>query len=675
MFVKRSLLAVALFSLAGCNGDNDSATVIVDKGIPELNEMQLSLKGLKKSQNASFISHYKNGIYLSTFMGDVIALAEDSSSTSKSSNVDDRSYSTTITQENGVDEADRVKYDGNHLYIANDGYLDSSLETGDMITSQAGVRILSRQADDSLVTVGQIELASDEENLASINGIFLADNQLSVLSNNHTFYAYDQMRSDIWHPHPQQVNFSLYDVTSVSSPQQQVSYDIDGFMISSRRVDDTLILVTSYTPFIEGLIAFPQTDEDKQKNYDLIQNTDVTDLLPKYTDAAGSTNALVSAEQCFIPEDATSRDGYDAIVTVTTINLDDPSQLNSVCVNASMQGIYATPNSVYIYGTKDEQESVIHKFSLNGLSVDYQGSGNLQGNFGWGQSNLRFSERDGYLRVVSSLRVDDEVDRFDHRLHVFSHNVASQSLALVAQLPNEQQPAKLGKDNEDIYAVRYFGNKAYIVTFLNRDPLYVIDLSDNTNPVIEGELDIIGYSSYLHPISENLVLGIGQNIDPNRFVGTATPEDELSETEEEVVEGAKIALFDVSSAPKLLQEFVFENGYTPAEYNYHALTYLKLSDEKHLFALPIERWLTTQGEEGVDIWSPEVALQLFEVNDTNDNSELVNTGEIIPEIDGNRYRGSWDDRAIIHDDLIYYVHGVGVWQSLWSTPHLVNGPY
>ncbi len=667
MFVKRLILAVTVFSLMGCGDDNDSPTVIVDEGIPELNEMHLSLQGLKKSQNDSFISHYKNGIYLSTFVNNDIlyATAEDAA---ESVVVEGSSYSTTITQENGVDEADRVKYDGNNLYIANNGYSEYLPDTDETTLVQSSVRILTRQIDDTLVQVAQIELADDGNNLSSINGLFLANKQLSVLSNSHSFYAYAEMGLDIWHPQPQQFSFSLYDVTSVDSPEQQVSIDIDGYMISSRRVDNTLILVTSYTPFIEGVIAFPETDEDKQKNYDLIQNTEITDLLPKYTDAAGVSKALVSAEQCFIPEDATNKDGYDAIVTVTTINLDDPEQLNSVCVNASMHGIYATPSSVYIYGTENEQESVIHKFSLNGLLVDYQGSGNLQGSFGWGQTNLRFSEYDGYLRVVSSLRVDDEEDRFDHRLNIFSNDVESKSLDLVAQLPNEQHPEKLGKDNEDIYAVRYFGDKAYVVTFLNRDPMYVIDLSDNTNPVIDGELDMIGYSSYLHPISENLVLGIGQNIDPNRFTGTPKPEDE-------VIEGAKIALFDVSSEPRLLQEFVFENGYTPAEYNYHALTYLKQSDEKHLFALPIEGWSTTKDDQGADIWSQEVALQLFEVNKIDNNGELSNIGAITPETDVNQYWGSWDDRSVIHGDLIYYVHGVDVWQGLWSNPHLVNGPY
>ncbi len=63
---------------------------------------------------------------------------------------------------------------------------------------------------------------------------------------------------------------------------------------------------------------------------------------------------------------------------------------------------------------------------------------------------------------------------------------------------------------EQIYAVRFIGDKGYVVTFRQTDPFYVLDLSDPLNPQLKGELKIPGYSSYLHPISDNIILGIGQ---------------------------------------------------------------------------------------------------------------------------------------------------------------------
>ena len=67
----------------------------------------------------------------------------------------------------------------------------------------------------------------------------------------------------------------------------------------------------------------------------------------------------------------------------------------------------------------------------------------------------------------------------------------------------------LGID-ERIFAVRFMGPQAYIVTFRQIDPLYALDLSDPTNPKALGELKIPGFSSYLHPVGGNLLLGIGQ---------------------------------------------------------------------------------------------------------------------------------------------------------------------
>ena len=723
MYFTRSLIALAVLSLVGCGDSNN------DDGVPELNQMHLSLQPLKKSANNSFTEHYKNGLYLSALGSDNDLRIFETASVDDTSNefaasATDGNFSSTITQENGVDEADRIKYDGDTLFIANNGrsnIIFATREDTDTTTlapsteqTSAHVRILNRQVDNTMLEVGLINIGDQNtEHSTSISGIFLADNKLSVLSNSYSYYAYASF--DIWHPPAQTFDFSLYDVSSTNTPNITVDYKIDGHMISSRRVDNTMILISSYTPRIDGLVYSPETEEEKENNYDLIQNVDVDSLLPKYTNTAGVSKPLVTAEQCYIPEDATEKDGFDAIVTITTINLDAPEQVSSVCINASMHGIYATPNSIYVYGTdygnnvdlpspssQPEAESVIHKFSLTGLAVDYQASGKLPGTFGWNQANLRFSEKDQYLRVVSTIRNNnDSDDRFDHRLNIFTTNLAEKTLELVNQLPNELHPEPLGKANEDIYAVRYFNDKAYVVTFLNRDPLYVINLADNANPFIEGELDMIGYSSYLHPISDNLVLGIGQNIDPDRFINTPTvllednesgedvsKTDELTDSEtnntnvndtiiaDKIVEGVKIALFDVSGEPRLLQEFVFENGSTPAEYNYHALTYLKATSNKHLFTLPVESWSSSSVEgEKYDTWTLNTSLKLFEVNEMANSGELTHTGAIIPEGAQAENSGTWNDRAVIHNDLIYYIHGPEVWQSLWSNPSIVNGPY
>jgi uncharacterized secreted protein with C-terminal beta-propeller domain len=112
---------------------------------------------------------------------------------------------------------------------------------------------------------------------------------------------------------------------------------------------------------------------------------------------------------------------------------------------------------------------------------------------------------------------------------------------------------------ERIYGVRFIDDAAYVVTFRQVDPLYVVDLSDPTKPAVKGELKITGYSAYLHPIGPGRLLGIGQE---------ATPEGRRA--------GVQASIFDVSdpASPKLVTRTVVGgNSYTSAEYDHHAFLY------------------------------------------------------------------------------------------------------
>ena len=114
----------------------------------------------------------------------------------------------------------------------------------------------------------------------------------------------------------------------------------------------------------------------------------------------------------------------------------------------------------------------------------------------------------------------------------------------------------LGKD-EQIYAVRFIENLAYVVTFRQTDPLYVIDLADPTNPVEAGELKIPGYSAYLHPVGDGLLLGVGQDA-----------------TDEGRTTGTQLSLFDVSDPtnPQRISTLPI-GGYSEVEWDHKAFLY------------------------------------------------------------------------------------------------------
>ena len=128
---------------------------------------------------------------------------------------------------------------------------------------------------------------------------------------------------------------------------------------------------------------------------------------------------------------------------------------------------------------------------------------------------------------------------------------------------------------EKIYSVRFVGNKAYMVTFVQTDPLFVIDLSEPTNPILLGELKIPGYSKYLHPYDENHIIGFGENT-------------ETKENGSVITIGMKMALFDVTNPTSPKEMYSIDIGdrgtYSELLYNHKSLLFSK---EKNIIAFPI----------------------------------------------------------------------------------------
>jgi hypothetical protein len=130
----------------------------------------------------------------------------------------------------------------------------------------------------------------------------------------------------------------------------------------------------------------------------------------------------------------------------------------------------------------------------------------------------------------------------------------------------------LGK-GERIYAVRFAGDKGYVVTFRQVDPLYTLDLSKKTAPKLLGELKILGYSAYLHPISDNLLLGVGQDAGAQgRTLGT------------------QLSLFDVSDLRSPVRRATASlggNSSSTAEFDPHAFLYW---DPSKLAVIPLQTY-------------------------------------------------------------------------------------
>jgi len=203
---------------------------------------------------------------------------------------------------------------------------------------------------------------------------------------------------------------------------------------------------------------------------------------------------------------------------------------------------------------------------------------------------------------------------------------------------------------ETIHAVRFIDDVGYVVTFRQTDPLYTVDLSDPTTPVVRGELKILGYSAYLHPVGERLLLGVGQDAD-----------------EEGRVLGTQVSLFDVSdpATPRRLDQVTLEGGWSQAEGSHLAFTY---ADGTALAPYEHWSWEIVDSVTGKDRSTFDAGVLAVRVNgdalslDGILRTELDSAVVLDAEADWKRidpYRMT-PQRTIVIDGHVYTVTGGGI---------------
>ncbi|MFT6432322.1 MAG: hypothetical protein ACJAVI_000357 [Candidatus Azotimanducaceae bacterium] len=557
-------------------------------------------------------------------------------------------FSEINVQVQGVDEADLTRFDGSFFYTAKDNEVSI---------------LAANNASPSTSLVNTITLSDNTR----ITGLYLLkgddiDSRLAVLGSD---YQYRWRTDEIvpWNWTDGATRLSLYNVESAQATSEITTLDIQGYLIDSRRIGNLLYLVTRSTPSLDGLTPYPSNTEEREQNQEIINNAELNDLLPTYTDSTGVINALVSAQNCLVPNLGTTNLRNPSLVTVSAINLQDPSDINSVCMAESVFSTYVSLDSMYLVSSRYNRSSqielfagyesiAIHKFSFSNIGPIYAGSGVVDGGFATSNPAYRMGEHEGRLTVITS-----ETFNSGHKITLLEEG-PNFSLVEVGQLPNAEKPNPIGKEGEMIYSTRIIGDRAYIVTFLTTDPVYVIDLADLN---ILGELEIPGFSSYLHPISDDLLLGIGKS---------AIVENNMA-----LFQGIKIQLFDISDPATPVSTSEFEVGFrgtdSAVSYDPHAFSYRRnLETGVDRFTLPIDVHGTTLDPSATaSTFYPYVhtGLYLFEL-DTNEAS-INPKGAITHQLETCTVAG---DRGFLADDAVHFFSKGQVLSADWNSPDQIS---
>ncbi len=645
-WVTAVLSGFALLAIAGCDSSGSSSNDMPD---PQPVGLLSAVTDV-----AAFEASIKSGLTeMST--AEQLALAAAAA---------DATFTGTYTQELNVDELDAVRYDGEHLFVAPRRYFHCCFILADAqavlddpgVAPERSIRILATDpANGAADLVSTIPLEND----ISVQGMYLEGGKMFALTGQMIYGSYGELWADIAIWAPEKLGFRVYDVSDAGNPGLEIEASIDGVFVESRRIGNTVYIVSRYTPWIEGLHYHVATAEEQAENLALLASVTLDDLLPKIT-IAGETRPLVMPENCYVTTNDDSGN-YAVITSITAVPIDDPANFTTACYNEDAYGVYVSENALYFTELRPDtaaQRDItrIHKFALAGTSIRYRGSSDIEGTV-WrgGQADFRMSEHDGDLRLLASQFDWGNEDFVDHQLYILRESSTRPDLEIVSTLPNDSRPEEIGKPNERLYGVRFLGDTAYAVTFEQIDPLYAIDLSDPTEPFIAGELEVTGFSDFLHPVTDDLLLGLGSGANG----------------------GVKLELFDVSNIAQPLSRGSATIGgpgsYSEARYDRHAFTYQADAHGLDRFTIPASVFATDGSYQFLGS-----ALYLFEILDKNMPAlaALNSVGSIeSPPTGPNEPDWVERSRAFIHDDTVYYIRDEDVWTAFWQTPSIVNGPF
>jgi len=728
--------SVSLLVLAACSDNDGGATTAIQqtkstlRTVDNSEEFYAVLKeGLINSAAGTYYSaSNQGGIDGSTVAtgagttgstdgggGTTGTVAESTADLSAGGTAQVNNVTGTNVQEVGVDEQDRVKADEQNLYIlagsSNSYFIDTDLAASSQFYEpqphETLLRILSLDpsAPDATAVAslgldlsGQYPEGMYLHPTSSGQNVFVTS---SGISNIYQYwndpYAYARQESII----------TRVDVSDPANAKVAEDFRIDGAIISSRRIGSNLILASRFYPEIRGVEPYSVTEEEYTQ---LLDSTDLSTLLPSYTkSSSGATAPLVDPAGCFVAPDKADQSYFvPNIVTLSVIDLNTMDLTSSTCYVGDSETVYASPNAIYLATTRwgyvdvfpfegfagdgtagtasgapvadsiDPRERTdIHEFKLVGSKLNYNGSGSVVGHLGWNnlRKPFRMSEKDGYLRVATYTN-DFATGNSPVNVSILKAN-GSGTLETLGQIPNEQRPQHIGKPGEQLYASRFVGDKAYLVTFRQTDPLYVVDLANPSDPFLAGELEIDGYSDYLQPISEDYVLGIGKD--------AVAADDGWGDGRGALEQGIKLALFDVSNAavPTEVQSLIVgQRGSHSSALNDHRAITIQAATNEHptrvAFAIDIHgEPLPTVRPTSATAWNyyerNYSGLHGFEVR-TGADAGISLTGVLKPSGNASPYSYGYQDRSVIYNDAIYYIRENDVFAAPWGQMDNFVGP-
>lgn len=415
-------------------------------------------------------------------------------------------YSRTNVQEQYVEEGDILKTDGSYLYVLNK-------EEGKVNIVKAGGDILKEE--------GSILFTPLNE---EIEEMYLDKERLYLITRG-TKHSVEEDREDTYYlSQNAYTTLYTYDIADKRSPKLMGEVEVDGNYRTSRKTGDYFYIFTEYSP--QFVTRYTADFEGKEE-------------LRGFIPLAGGEKMPVS--HILLPD----RIQDSSYLVIASVNVHAPQQIaDSKAIVSSASLFYVSEDNIYITLPdiqQGEEGTKILKFQYVNGNIEAKGAGAVKGGL---KDSFSMNEYKGYLRVVTTNYTKEGEGN--------SLFVLDEQLNICGRIENLAE-------GETVQSARFLQDMGYFVTFKQTDPLFAVDLTDPTKPSILGELKVTGFSSYLHFYGENLLFGLGYEVDAHS--GRR--------------QGVKLSMFDITEPEKMIEEnkYVLQNKHIcPPLENYRALT-------------------------------------------------------------------------------------------------------
>ncbi|MBN2880944.1 beta-propeller domain-containing protein [Candidatus Woesearchaeota archaeon] len=507
-------------------------------------------------------------------------------------------YSETNVQVEGVDEADIVKTDGEYIYYVANNIIYIIEADGTKVVSEISNEGMYPSEifvnGDKLVVIGWQSTPIETDDVV--------DEKMAAIS---SIMPYPRYSSNSF--------VKIFDISDKEDPEVEEDITLDGGYFSSRMIGDNVYIIFNqgfYSPFVPPVIYYTggsvRIEADSIRYFDMpddsyqlsiILAVDLTDnsftqesIVKGYSqNIFVSENSIYLTNQKYIPyyveqkriiEEVMMKklpaDVVSEIEKIQDYDLRESTKMTEIqyVIEKYVYSLSADERSslekemsdasekISREVQKEREKTIINKILIDGKDIEFVGKAEVKG---YVLNQFSMDEYDGNFRIATTTgnSWDDNNPSVNH---IFIFDSDMKKVGSIEDIAPKER----------IYSVRFMGERAYMVTFQNVDPLFVIDLSDATAPKILGKLKIPGYSNYLHPFDENHIIGIGKETEADK------------ETDRFYLEGLKMSLFDVTDVEHPIEMSKVEIGDrgtdSDALYDHRAFLFDR---EKELLVIPV----------------------------------------------------------------------------------------